>query len=127
MSDTQRIIDRLTTAGITVYDGQPQQTPSGSYAAVFDTTGVASPHRLSTRSHWTQQTHRVVLVARTPIGLRDLVATARAALTDHHLTLHTSPLRETVDAPVISDGPDTDKRLSKTLTYSHHSPTERAT
>ena len=107
---------------IDAHDGKPATTPPGRYAAVYDDSGLARPHRASITAHWVRWTHRVVVVARTRDGLRDAVADVRDVLTSARLTPESSPLIEQVAGPVLTDGPDGDIRHSQTLTYAHHAP-----
>lgn len=126
MSDTDAILGMLRTAGVDVIDGKPGKTPPGPYVAVFDDSGNATTtHRARTARHvaWT---HRLVCVDRTPQGLRDLVQTVRNSLTGKRPNPAGDLLMEPpgTAGPVIEGGPDGDTRLSKTLTYRHHSPRE---
>ena len=115
----------LSAAGIDAHDGTPTSTPAGRYVALFGDSGLAVPHRRGTVPHWQTAGLRAVCVARTAAGLRDLVADVRQALTGRHLAADHGPLREQVAGPELLDGPDGDKRLSMTLTYTCHIPTRK--
>lgn len=124
MSDTTAILSLLRAAGVDAHDGSPASTPGGPYAAVYDDSGNAPTDRRARTSRTVAWTHRVMVVARTPQGLRDVVATVRAALTGARPNQAGDLLMEPPGSagPVLEDGPAGDKRLSKTLTYRHHSP-----
>lgn len=123
MNDTPAILARLRTAlHATDGDPRPDAVLPPEYAAVYDDSGLAQPHRASTQSHWVRWTHRVVVVSPTREGLRATVTKARDLLTGWRPRPEASPLVEQYAGPVIDGGPAGDVRLSQTLTYAHHSP-----
>ena len=125
MDLTPAIQAALQAAGVDAHDGDPAATPAGRYAAVYGGTGVAAPHRANQRPHWTTTTARVVCVARTRPGLRDLVADVRHELTGAVLADGFTPLRESLDGPELPGGPPGDVRLSMTITYTATHPTRK--
>lgn len=124
MSDTAAILSLLRAASVDAHDGPPNKTPTTHYAVVYDDSGNAATDRRARTAGTVAWTHRIVCVARTPEGLRDLVSDVRAALTGARPHPQGDLLMEPPGSagPVLTDGPAGDKRLSKTITYRHHSP-----
>ena len=112
----------LLSAGIDAHDGDPETTPAGRYVALYGDSGLAIPHRRQPRPHWQSSGLLVVCVARTPAGLRALVREVRAALTGVRLDESFGLLNETTPGPELSGGPEGDRRLSMTVTYSCQTP-----
>ena len=112
----------LADAEIDAHDGDPEVTPNGRYAAIYGETGLATPHRRNLVPHWLAETARIVVVARTQSGLRDLVKEIRSVLTGRILAPDFGPLLETGPSPQLAGGPQGDIRLSMTLTYSCTTP-----
>lgn len=117
----------LLASGIDVHDGEPPTTPAGRYVALFGGSGLATAHRNGTVPHWQNTALRAVCVARTRDGLRDLVADVRQVLTGRRIDPTFGVLRETVEGPELSGGPDGDRRLSMTLTYACLTPSRKET
>lgn len=115
----------LSAIGIDAHDGQPQTTPAGRYVALYGDSGLAVPHRVGSVPHWQTAGLRAVCVARTANGVRDLRDDVRQALTGRHLGADFTPLREQIAGPELLDGPEGDKRLSLTLTYTCRIPTRK--
>ena len=123
MTPASLLIDALTAADITAFDGEPGTTPDGPYVAVWDDTGLRRPDNYGGAARNNRVTFTVMCVARTPEGLRALVQAVADTLTGRRLAGRTSsPLVEQYAAPALSGGPTGDKRLTKTLTYAAHSP-----
>lgn len=118
MTPAALLIDALTAADITAFDGEPGTTPAGPYVAVWDDTGLRRPDNYSGAARNNRITFTAMCVARTPEGLRALVQAATDTLTGLRLAGRTSsPLTEPYAAPTLSGGPRGDVRLTKTLTY----------
>ena len=118
MTPASLLIDALTAAGITAFDGEPDNTPTGPYVAVWDDSGLRRPDVYAGVARNNRVTFTAMCVARTPEGLRALVHAVTDTLTGHRLEGRTSsPLIEQYAGPSLSGGPTGDKRLTKTLTY----------
>lgn len=122
MTTTPHILALLTAHGLDAHDGPPHTTPAGPYVAVFDDTGNGRRTHYDAQTDRVKWTHRVMAVARTRDGLRWAIGQVRGALTDHRPTPEASMLTEQTAGPVLTDGPDGDRRHSMTLTYTHTTP-----
>lgn len=116
------IIVALLNAALPAFDGPPDNTPSNPYAAVFDDTGDGNRTHYNAHTDRILWTHRVMAVGRTRDGLRWAVQQVRDTLTDTVLSPGASMLTERFPGPVLTDGPDSDRRHSMTLTYTHTTP-----
>lgn len=115
-----RVLIRLRSGGIQVYDGAPAETPkTGRYLIFYGTGGLARQDRLEGGSQTYLWPCRVVCVGRTKPGLRAAVADVRALLTDWRPDPDpaASPMWEEVAGPELTDGPPDDERHSVTLEY----------
>lgn len=123
MNPTAALLALLRGAGIDALDGRPERAPAGLYVAVFDDAGLARTHRPATpAARHVKWTWRLVCVARTTDGLRDLVGRVRDTTSAVRLAPGADPLSEVVAGPVLDDGPTGDVRLSQTITLTTHTP-----
>ncbi len=126
--NTSAIVALLDTAlstspsSVAAFDGPPTDSPDGPYAAVFDDPGNGRRIHYDARTDRVKWTHRVMAVARTRDGLRWAVTQVRDALTDTRPSVGASMLSELSAGPVLTDGPDGDRRHSMTITYTHTTP-----
>lgn len=112
------LLDALTDAAISGFDGEPQMTPSGPYVAVWDDTGLRQPDVYGGGARNNLVTFRLMCVARTRDGLDHLLHQVTAALTGRRLAgRESSPLTEQYASPALTGGPEGDKRHTKTVTY----------
>lgn len=123
MTNTPTLV-ALLSAHITAYDGPPTTTPTNPYVVVFDDPGNGRRTHYDAQTDRIKWTHRVMAVARTRDGVRWAAQQVRDALTDHRPTPSASMLTEPEGSagPVLTDGPDGDRRHSMTLTYTHTTP-----
>ena len=126
MADSLTLLDavvaRLETAGLTVYAGEPPESPGPLYVCVYGTPGRVSAQRYGATSTDLRWTVSLVCVGADLPGALLVADRVRDALLDVHLTVGraTSPLRETVTGPALTDGPEGDRRTSVTLGYAAH-------
>ncbi len=118
MNNTPAIVALLATH-VTAFDGPPHTTPDGPYVAVFDDSGNGRRTHYDAQTDRVKWTHRVMAVARTRDGLRWAAQQVRDALTDARPVGGASMLTEQSAGPVLTDGPDGDRRHSMTITYTH--------
>lgn len=109
----------------TVYDGNPPAasdlTVPSRYVIVYEGTGNGLLEFYASRYARRRVTYLVVCVARTPSGVRDLVATVATALQGWIPPAGgAEQLHEVSTGPVLTDGAEGDRRLSVTVEYATH-------
>lgn len=120
--NTAAIVDLIEASGLPATDGPPRDKPAGPYAAVFDDPGNGRRTHYDAATDRIKWAHRVMCVGHTRDGLRWAVQQVRDALTDHRPCPGASMLTEQAAGPVLTDGPDGDRRHSMTITYTHTTP-----
>lgn len=113
------VLALLTAAGIRWFDRRPKTvTPSDfPYVVVYDDPGVRYPDRYFGESHKDRWTFQIVCVSRTTTGLRDVTSRVKDALIDRSIDVWGGRISQPAAGPLLEDGPESDLRLSKTLTF----------
>lgn len=109
----------LDLAGIRWHDHRPEKVAEDGfpYVVVYDDPGLRYRDRYPGTSRKVRWTFSIVCVARTSDGLRRITAQTADALVDRRIGAWGGLITQTAAGPLLEDGPEGDRRLSKTLTF----------
>ncbi|MGJ8505866.1 hypothetical protein, partial [Glaesserella parasuis] len=87
---------------LTVYDGEPPETPPDRYVCLYYDTGLESERRICAPSAHIRVDVNAVCVARTRPGVRDAVTIVRAALSRYQPFGTDSAMVEEASGPLVT-------------------------
>ncbi len=124
-TDATAVRARVTasTPPVECFDAEPATTPN-QYAVLYDHAPYAPLTRLAAVPVEDTVTFRLVVIARTPDGLRAAVAGVRAQLVGWRVQTSRdyTPLTEVQAGDLLPTGESGDRRYSQTLVFRYHRP-----
>lgn len=112
-----------STPPVECFDAEPA-TPPNQYAVLYDQAPFAPLDRLAAIPVDDTVSFRLVVIARTPDGLRNAVAAVRAQLVGWRIQASRdfTPLTEVQAGDLLPTGESGDRRYSQTLVFRYHRP-----